>query len=360
MFEAQRQMLPADGNQLNLRAGDLVQVKSRKDIIETLDAQGCLDDLPFMPEMLKYCGQTLRVYKRADKTCDTLEKSGARRMLNAVHLEGVRCDGIAHGGCQAECLMFWKEAWLRRFTHEQSVGVEMPQGDVAGEKATVDVLDGNAASLEAVYRSVYRHRDDVAPEKTIYKCQITELLRATRPLAWWDVRQYARDFFSGNTTLWELGSAFGFWCFRQLLKLGGYRILVGIYNRIQFMRGGVPYPYESGRLSKGTPSDRLDLKVGDLVRVKSHEEILATLDRNNKNRGLWFDAEQVPYCGKITTVRRRVERILNEKTGQMMHFKNDCLMLDNVYCRAQYSYERKFCPRSIYSYWREVWLTKVE
>jgi hypothetical protein len=35
-------------------------------------------------------------------------------MENAVHLVGVRCDGSAHGGCQAGCLIFWKDAWLRR------------------------------------------------------------------------------------------------------------------------------------------------------------------------------------------------------------------------------------------------------
>ena len=35
------------------------------------------------------------------------------RMRNAVHLEE-RCDGQAHGGCQAGCLVYWKEAWLKR------------------------------------------------------------------------------------------------------------------------------------------------------------------------------------------------------------------------------------------------------
>ena len=35
-------------------------------------------------------------------------------MKNSVHLEGVRCDGEGHRGCQAGCLIFWKEAWLKR------------------------------------------------------------------------------------------------------------------------------------------------------------------------------------------------------------------------------------------------------
>src|SRR4051794_17968284 len=29
-------------------------------------------------------------------------------------LNYLRCDGSAHGGCQAGCRLYWKEAWLRR------------------------------------------------------------------------------------------------------------------------------------------------------------------------------------------------------------------------------------------------------
>src|SRR5262245_31670104 len=104
----------SSSRRLNLRVGDLVEIRSESEILATLDEAGTLDALPFMPEMLKYCGQRVRVYKRADKTCDTIEYSGSRRMLNTVHLEGLRCNGSAHGGCQAGCLLFWKEAWLLR------------------------------------------------------------------------------------------------------------------------------------------------------------------------------------------------------------------------------------------------------
>ena len=63
---------------------------------------------------LAFCGRRMRVAKVAHKTCDNIKKTGGRRMRNAVHLEGARCDGAAHGGCQADCVFFWKEAWLRR------------------------------------------------------------------------------------------------------------------------------------------------------------------------------------------------------------------------------------------------------
>ncbi|MGH8948107.1 MAG: hypothetical protein ACRDXF_04535, partial [Acidimicrobiia bacterium] len=80
-----------------LRSGEIVQIKSAPEILATLDADGKLDGLPFMPEMLEYCGQTVTVYKRADRTCDAILSDGQRRMQDAVFLTDLRCNGGAHG-----------------------------------------------------------------------------------------------------------------------------------------------------------------------------------------------------------------------------------------------------------------------
>jgi hypothetical protein len=50
----------------------------------------------------------------------------------------------------------------------------------------------------------------------------------------------------------------------------------------------------------------LNLQPGDLVRVKSYGDILATLDSANKNRGLFFDAELVPFCSRELRVKARL------------------------------------------------------
>ena len=97
-----------------LRVGDLVEVRSADEIMATLDERGELENLPFMPEMLKFCGQRLTVDKVAHKLCDTISGTGLHKMENAVHLTDSRCDGTAHGGCQTACLLYWKEAWLKR------------------------------------------------------------------------------------------------------------------------------------------------------------------------------------------------------------------------------------------------------
>ena len=94
--------------------------------------------------------------------------------------------------------------------------------------------------------------------------------------------------------------------------------------------------------------------------MKSYEDILATLDDGNKNRGLFFDAELVPYCGGTYRVRSRVEKFLDEKTGRMTTIKTPAVILEDVWCQSRYSSCRMFCPRSIYSWWRENWLERVE
>ena len=127
------------------------------------------------------------------------------------------------------------------------------------------------------------------------------------------------------------------------------------------MFGGTPYPRRWGNIPPGekTPSRPLHLKPGDLVQVRTYQDILSTLDRNNRNRGLYFDAEEVPYCGKTFRVRSLVNKIIDEKTGAMLTLKDHNVILEGVYCQARFSDRRMFCPRAIYSYWRETWLQRA-
>src|SRR5215510_14329984 len=147
-----------------LRAGDWVEVRSAAEILATLDDRQCLDGLPFMPEMLQYCGKRFRVYKSAHKTCDTVERWFVmRRMTGAVHLEGLRCDGGAHDGCQAGYLLFFKEAWLKP--------VESGTASVSASSAPSRVR------LEALHRATRTEMNGTGVSEQ-YRCQATDLVRA--------------------------------------------------------------------------------------------------------------------------------------------------------------------------------------
>jgi hypothetical protein len=316
---------------LNLRVGEWVEVRPLGEILSTLDDSYALDGLPFMPEMVQYCGQRFRVYKSAHKTCDTIHEYAIRRMADAVHLEGLRCNGAAHGGCEAGCLLFWKEAWLKRATapSTQSADGHDPSG-------TVDV--------NGLYGAT-QWRDENGDQR--FRCQATDLLKATQEVRRrdrWNPLLYLKDLTSGNV---------------KSLDFVRYGVFAA-FNAFMLRWRGRRYPYLRGKAGQKTPIVTLNLRPGDLVQVRSRDEIMATLNSGLRNRGLWFDVEMVPFCNKRYRVLRRVDKIINEKTGAMMKLPGPCVILDSVTCSGNLSMCRMFCPRAIYPYWREAWLHKVD
>ena len=330
---------PKRGPRLHLRVGDRVAVRSVEEILASLDERGALDALPFMPEMLKFSGQRFTVFKRADKVNDIVERSGLRRMENAVLLEEVRCDGMAHGACQALCQILWKEAWLKR-----APANEQPQSGagVGGSSRVEDLL------MDAARRP--------APNgEPVFSCQATEIRKASSYLAWWDPRQHVRDLRSGNVGLAEMMRAFCFWLFTLLLRVRGHRVWIALYEALQRLRGGDPFPLRQGKLTR-TPSELLHLRPGEVVEVKSYDEILATLDAGNRNRGLAFDREMIKYCGGRFEVLSRVGRLVDPKSGRMLTLTNDCITLKGVTTKGDY---HRFYPQNVYPFWREIWLRRI-
>lgn len=334
---------------LGLKAGEWVIVRSKQEILATLDSRSRLEGMPFQPEMLVYCGRRFRVGKVAHKTCDTVNKTGSRRVARAVHLEGLRCDGGAHGGCQAGCLLFWKEAWLQR-ADRPGGAIPMPPGAAA-------------ACMEAtVWASAAAPGSDPAAVDTVWSCQATALPEMTRPLRWWDARQYLMDIWTRNHSPGKVLKMLAFGSFRNLLRLKvGQDLLLRAYDGFQRLRSGRPYPHAKGTipLDRATPHAELGLKPGESVRVKSPEEIRATLNVQGRNRGMWFDQEMVKYCGNRYTVEMRVERLIDETTGKMLTMKYPCIQLQGVKCAGECTADRLGCPRGINAYWREIWLARA-
>jgi hypothetical protein len=341
-----------------MRAGDWVEVLSKAEILATLDRDGRLDGLPFMPEMFQYCGCRLRVSKRAHKTCDPSLGMGGRRMSATVHLENVRCDGQAHDGCEAGCLLFWKEAWLKETkdvapTAESSSDRPPPGSPRAAFDCCTEEDVLSASQVQVSNKG----------EDATYICQATHLKFATQALPWWDMTQYLEDYTSGNVRLSQMAAAFLFFLWHHLAESGmGFgSAMRWAYDLFQRVRGGSPYPWRRGRVPKGspTPSAKLDLRPGEIVRTKRYVEILETLDENWRNRGMYFDGEMVPFTNGAFRVAKRVRQIIDEKTGKVLRFKSDAIILEDVFCQARYAKCRLFCPRAIYPYWREIWLERI-
>lgn len=338
-----------------LRAGDWVEVRSKEEILATLDENGRLDGLPFMPQMFAYCGQRHQVFRRAGKTCsERCSPKGvvyvSRRLEDTVHLEQ-RCDGRTHGGCQAGCLIFWKEAWLRSVEASPSRPVEGP----ARHSDSPRCRSAGQVLAAATYRAP-------GGEKR-YSCQGTRLMEATSPLRLWNLGQYIDAYRSGNHSAATILKALVYvlYYYGTLARSPRWGAPSRwFYDRFQSVWGGLPFPRKPGKIASGpTPRLDLDLAPGEMVRVKSYDQILETLNRAASNRGLSFDAELVPYCGKVFRVRTRIERFIDEKTGEMVHMRTPAVILDDVYCQSSYSGQRILCPRAVFLWWREIWLERL-
>ncbi len=342
--------------QLNLQAGELIEVRSVEEILETLDENGRLNAMPFMPEMLKYCGKQFRVYKVAHKTCDNIKPWNMRTVKDAVHLTGVRCDGLAHGECDAGCLIFWNEAWLKRvadgFVKDSQIGECGPATPITPPGAA----GGITIPIPEILRRASVKGKDTAAGEQIYSCQATDLREFTSDLPSWNLWQYVRDIRSGNLNR-GLGDSKGERLLEVLLGIVDvFRVLlIEVFNKFQSIRRGVQYPHVQA-LPAAAPSGELNLQPGEFVQVKSRQEIFATLDKKNRNRGLLFDSEMLKYCGGTYRVLKRVNQIVDEKNGKMLRMKSSCIILDGSACAADY---HKLCPRAIYHYWREGWLRRV-
>lgn len=312
-----------------LRAGDSVEVRSLEEILATLDEGGTLNGVPFMPEMAAYCGQRFEVWKRADKTCDEGRGGAIRKLTDAVHLKELRCEGSFHGGCDAGCLLFWKEEWLKSVDAGNSHAAGQPLRPATGARCTVEKLVRATRSREGA-----RDADE------IFSCQATQVHSFTKPLPWWDLRQYIRDIMTRNVS------------FREFFR----GLYIGAFNKFQYARSGSQFGSIAGT-NKKTPKASLDLAPGDLVRIKSRQEISQTLDQRGKNAGLSFRPVMVPYCGGEYRVVRRVNRIISAETGKMLQLGGKCVILEGVVCTGDV---RRFCPRMVYTYWRDAWLTRVE
>src|SRR6185312_13533423 len=110
-------------------------------------------------------GSRFRVAQRAEKICDLVGPGGSRRMRDTVFLENLRCDGASHGGCQAECRIYWEEAWLRRVEGDVEAAAVEPEAASTGELAVI--------AAATTRPSGWNGSDEE------FRCQATEAFRAT-------------------------------------------------------------------------------------------------------------------------------------------------------------------------------------
>jgi hypothetical protein len=231
-----------------------------------------------------------------------------------VLLEEVRCDGKSHGGCGKACLIFWKEAWLRRSGEAASQTSLMPP------KVTKSDLEKFAS------------RDGE------YFCQGSEIVKASTPLPWWEPKQYVWDLSRNHLPLAQWSKS----------------LLIAFYNKIAYVARFRSWGHVGGP-GEQNGFEPLGLQPGDLVRVKSLSQIKHTLDSSGKHKQLLFAPSMAEFCGQVMRVRNRVDRIILEGTPKQRELK-DTVVLEGATCDGIC---HRMCPRQSFLFWRECWLERV-
>ncbi len=295
--------------------GDLVEIRTWAEIRATLDAQGCLEQLPFLPEMLAMCGQRARVFRCAHRLFDYRKTRRMRHMEGGVLLVGMVCDGSSHGGCEAACHTIWKAAWLRRV-------------DAAGVPAA-------ASPSEPVEGAVLQFGVR-APR---YTCQLTQLHAASQPVGAWSATNFLRPLIAGNVT--PAAFAVGW--------------LTHLFNELQHQRQGIGFPEFEPTVEGAIGREETRLLPGDPVVVRSSSEIRATLSDQLEHRGLGFDTDMLKHCGRQCRVQAEVKKLIDIVTGEMRTMKTPAYVLRDVH----FSGERQlFNAQYEPLFWRGAWLQR--
>ncbi len=154
-------------------------------------------------------------------------------------------------------------------------------------------------------------------------CQLTHLDQVHEPLGRW-------------ARLWQL---------RKRVKRIAKR-------RLSFARNLL-----RGKRSHAMPYTTSPLQPGDMVRIRSAEEIRATLGNWNDLKGCTFMEEMWRHCGTQQRVFKRIGQFLDERDYQIKKVQG-LVILENVFCEGTVDFGP--CDRSCFFFWREEWLEKIE
>ena len=163
-------------------------------------------------------------------------------------------------------------------------------------------------------------------------------MNASRPLPWWEPRQYLWDLKYNHTSLIN-------WL---------QSLFIAFYNKVAFVLKLNSWKFVAGP-GNDSYTEPLHLQRGELVRVKSLEDIRQTLDENGKHNNLLFAPTMIGFCGQVLKVRDRVENIILEGSTRQRKI-NDTVLLENATCDGVC---HRLCPRQSFLFWRECWLERV-
>jgi hypothetical protein len=97
--------------------GEMVRIKPREHVVQTLDPEDKADGCVFMRQMWDCCGHDFRVRKIVFNFFDEYQYKMYEPRAPLYLLENLICDGITDSfayRCDRSCYLMWHESWLEK------------------------------------------------------------------------------------------------------------------------------------------------------------------------------------------------------------------------------------------------------
>lgn len=111
-------------------------------------------------------------------------------------------------------------------------------------------------------------------------------------------------------------------------------------------------------LKNSTVLPSSNFNEGDVVRIRSKEQIQQTLDKNNKLEGCLFMEDMWQYCGTEHKILKKVNYFYDEANFRMCKARSTVL-LEGIHCSGKFQRYKTSCDRFCLLFWKEAWLEKI-
>ena len=104
--------------------------------------------------------------------------------------------------------------------------------------------------------------------------------------------------------------------------------------------------------------DGLKFFPGELVKVRSKDEIKFTLDEWGETKRCTYLRIMYEYCDKTFRVHKNINYFYDETKIKLVKSKN-IVILEDVYCNGKRRVFKKPCDRNCFLFWHTSWIKKV-
>lgn len=265
-----------------------------------------------MNRMFSFCSQTYQVKKTVHNFFDEYRYKLYKTGLPFYILDGLLCDGAdepSHQQCDRSCYFLWHEDWLEGISNlhlPKTKGIHANKPDAVANEIT-------------------------QPVQEIPFCQLTNIHDLAQKNSWFN------DFFQMRTKILRT--------WKRTLRFG--------WNRLSRQLRPSPRAESLKEDIDGS------IQEGDIVKIKSWDELRKLLDDRGRYRRLFFINEMYEFCDKEYIVLKVIDSYYDEARNKMCKSKN-VVILEDVECSGRQRLYRTECDRSCFFFWHTAWLKKTQ